>query len=886
MSIPIRISRKVTGLVLAFCALPFLFNLLGLDFASAKKPFDISVASQLSKSGVIDSMFYTLRGSFTHTILEWSAFCIAFMTAVLSFTHFKIRRDLVTPIIGVSLLAAGCMDAFHTLAANRLIEATADNKNLIPFTWAICRLFNVLILMAGVTILMVKGKDETRPQLIIWVSLVFGLMAYAIIHFCATHANLPQTMYPDALITRPWDVSPLILYVLAGVWLFPKFYRIYPSYFSLSLLISTIPHITTQLHMAFGSTSLFDNHFNIAHFLKIIAYVVPFLGLMAEYIKTYRDEQEAEKRITAILNSTREAIIVIDVKGSIMVFNKFAEQLFGYSQNDVMGKNVNMLMPNPYAAEHNGYLEGYLSTGVKKIIGMTRELKGLKKNGSVFPMELGISEMRLAGEISFVGNIKDISESKEAERNLLAAKEEAEKANLAKSLFLANMSHEIRTPLNAILGFSQILLRNKALDQETRESIKTIDNSGKNLFTMINEILDISKIEAGKMELNLYDFSLNESLANISSLFKLRTRQKKLGWHLDLPDKEHLVHGDETRIKQILINLIGNAVKFTQSGEVTLNVTPLDNDIFLFDIIDTGQGIPLEAQESIFEPFSQEEAGAKMGGTGLGLTITKKQLALMGSDLKLESKVQIGSRFYFELHLPPAKDEKIPSTEILGKVLHMTEGSHCKILVVDDIKENRDVLSALLKDIGAQVIEAEDGLQALDKTREHLPDLIFMDMRMPKMRGEEAIEHILKEFGPDRFKIVSITASAFDRHKDFYLKIGCHDYISKPFREEDIFICLKNLLDIDYIYEKSGQPETGNINIEDLDFSSFNIPAELLDPLKKAAELYNITSLEKSLTDLGQASESYKPLTQHLKTLANQYDMEGILEVLNKTNGS
>ena len=177
MSISINISRKVVGFVLAFCALPFLFNLLGIDFASAKKPFDISVASQLTKSAVIDSMFYTLRGSFTHTILEWSAFCVAIMTAVLSFTHFKIRRDLVTPIIGVSLLAAGCMDAFHTLAADRLIEATADNKNLIPFTWAICRLFNVLILMVGVFILLIKGKDETRPQFILGVSLVFGLAA-------------------------------------------------------------------------------------------------------------------------------------------------------------------------------------------------------------------------------------------------------------------------------------------------------------------------------------------------------------------------------------------------------------------------------------------------------------------------------------------------------------------------------------------------------------------------------------------------------------------------------------------------------------------------------------------------------------------------------------
>jgi len=157
---------------------------------------------------------------------------------------------------------------------------------------------------------------------------------------------------------------------------------------------------------------------------------------------------------------------------------------------------------------------------------------------------------------------------------------------------------------------------------------------------------------------------------------------------------------------------------------------------------------------------------------------------------------------------------------------------------------------------------------------------------MPKMRGEEAVEHIIKEFGPDRFKIVSITASAFNRHKDYYLRLGCHEYISKPFREEDIFICLKHLLDIDYIYEELEQPEMGNIEISDLNLSSLEVPTELLDPLKKAAEFYNITSLEKSLTDIEQASENHKPLTKYLKTLASQYDMQGILEVLNKIKGS
>lgn len=465
---------------------------------------------------------------------------------------------------------------------------------------------------------------------------------------------------------------------------------------------------------------------------------------------------------------------------------------------------------------------------------------------------------------------------------LIETTELAEKANLSKSLFLANMSHEIRTPMNAILGFSQILLRDQTLSQKTRESIETIDTSGKNLLAMINEILDISKIEAGKMELILDDFRLNEDLEDISSLFALRTRQKKLKWNFHLPEKEYFVHGDETKLKQILINLIGNAVKFTQTGEVTFKLTPLENNSFLFEVIDTGPGIPGEAQKMIYEPFSQEEAGAKLGGTGLGLAITKKQLALMGSELKLESKIGLGSRFYFELHLPPAISEDSRSARIQGKVIGLAKGFHCKALVVDDVQENRDVLSTLLKEIGVEVIEAKDGQEGLDHTREHLPDIIFMDMRMPVMSGEEAVGHTIKEFGPNRFKFVSITASAFDRHRDYYLEFGCHDYISKPFKEEEIFSCLKNLLGIDYIYAVQETEETKENKTEDLDLSSIKLPAELQNSLKQAAGLYSITSLERAIADLEQADKNYGPLAEHLKTLSGQYDMEGVIEVLEK----
>ncbi|MBP0024966.1 MAG: hypothetical protein J7545_02865 [Roseofilum sp. SBFL] len=276
---------------------------MGLDFGTYPPELDLEAAANLSSNQLIDTLHHTLSGSFTHTILEWSAFCAALFTVVLAFAHFKIHQDVTTPVLGITLFFAGVMDAFHTLAADRLIPAVADNHNLIPFTWAICRLFNVLIALAGVSLLLLPNAQrwQRKFHIVIAISFIFGLIAYQIIYLCATSNTLPETMYPGTLFTRPWDLIPLILFLLGGFWIYPQFYHKYPSLFSHALIISTIPNVATQLHMAFGSTALFDNHFNIAHFLKIIAYLVPLTGLILDYIHTYDQLEENNQILNSIM---------------------------------------------------------------------------------------------------------------------------------------------------------------------------------------------------------------------------------------------------------------------------------------------------------------------------------------------------------------------------------------------------------------------------------------------------------------------------------------------------------------------------------------------------------------------------------------------------------
>ncbi len=293
-----KLPKVLIWLVCLICLLPFVLNLLGMDFASPRPP-DLKLIQQAVPTEAKEMMFHTLAGSFVHTILEWSAFCAAIFTVILSFAHLKIKADVTTPILGVTLFCAGMMDAFHTLAADRLIEAVADNRNLIPFTWALCRLANALLTMIGISIFMLSKSKKISGSFgfVTLISFGFGLLSYTVINICATSEILPQTQFPESIITRPWDVLPLILFGISGIFIYPAFYKKYPSLFSHGLIISVIPNIATQMHMAFGSSALFDNHFNIAHFLKIIAYLVPLAGLILDYIYTHHLLEATNKDI-------------------------------------------------------------------------------------------------------------------------------------------------------------------------------------------------------------------------------------------------------------------------------------------------------------------------------------------------------------------------------------------------------------------------------------------------------------------------------------------------------------------------------------------------------------------------------------------------------------
>ena len=387
-----------------------------------------------------------------------------------------------------------------------------------------------------------------------------------------------------------------------------------------------------------------------------------------------------------------------------------------------------------------------------------------------------------------------------------ATKEEADVANKAKSDFLSHMTHEIRTPLNAILGYAQILQINDSLNSRQREAVNTIETSGNHLLEIINRILDITKIEAGLNELKLKDFNLTSVIGGLSVMFRERCEAKQLKFILEELDTEPVyVNGDEGKLRQILVNLLGNAIKFTERGKVVLKIERTEGHKYIFKVRDTGPGISSEDKVKIFQSFMQAEAGLHYGGTGLGLTITKELVELMGGKLLVESELGEGSCFTISLELPPAKKTVPPRSERNRKAIRLSDQHSVKALIVEDIKENRQLLSDILRTAGIETQEAENGKEALERLDEFEPQIIFMDRKMPVMNGDAAVKAILNKYGPDQFKLVAITASAFDHQRENSKTLGYDDYIMKPFRIAQIHHCIERLLDVEFEYDDETQ---------------------------------------------------------------------------------
>lgn len=479
-------------------------------------------------------------------------------------------------------------------------------------------------------------------------------------------------------------------------------------------------------------------------------------------------------------------------------------------------------------------------------------------------------------------------ELEKSRQQLQVKAKEAEAANRAKSLFLANMSHELRTPLNAILGFSQLLARdNAAVSATQKEFIGIINRSGEHLLNLINDILEMSKIEAGKTTLNLETFDLHHLLQTVREMFQARATAKQLWFKFILaPDLPQYIIGDSRKLRQILINLLSNAVKFTQTGGVTLSafICPLETQKsnlqakLCFEVSDTGKGIASEELEQLFNPFVQTVSGIQSEeGTGLGLAITRQFVELMNGQIQVKSSLNRGSTFRFDVRVQPVEP---PEEEIAPhrQVKYLAPGqTQYRIAVVDDKQTNRQALAKLLHSVGFEVRTASNGAEAVALWQEWQPHFIWMDMRMPIMNGYEATKQIRQANGKNVI-IVSLTASAFEEQKDRVLQAGCDDFVAKPFSERVIFDKLARYLGVKYIYKSNDTGETRSKTIEkavDLDEIRL-LPPKLLTELHHAAiavDAEQITELIESIP------ATHRHLARAIAEMTRNYDFDGIISL-------
>ncbi|WP_299729706.1 PAS domain-containing hybrid sensor histidine kinase/response regulator [uncultured Endozoicomonas sp.] len=530
-------------------------------------------------------------------------------------------------------------------------------------------------------------------------------------------------------------------------------------------------------------------------------------GLGSDVTNRVKDAE----RFRLLVAGSPDAIVITDDKGVIQLINRQVVSLFRYDDEDIVGLPLSVLI-DPESRDQLVLLDR-LEVNSPETHCLNEVLsRGYNRHGFSFPIEISSNVlMTLDGAIISIV-FRDITEREAIQNELLRAKETAEKASSAKSLFLSHISHELRTPLNGVLGYAQILLIDSGIPDHCRESLGCLESCGLHLLTMINDILDITKIESGTVKTDAVPFNLKQTievvLANVRELAYAKVLEVKVTVNEYVPDE---IVADNIKLRQILINLVGNAVKFSSEGIIYLNLSVVSGRL-LFEVIDSGPGIALEEVSRLFQPFTQLNQGTDSGGVGLGLSICHRLVKAMGGELQVDSVLGEGSNFYFSIPCQTCEGKEVSALSLnidhsVGITSHSISATKGKILVVDDSQTNRNMLVKALESRSYSVDAAADGVKALELFHANRYEVILMDLRMPVMDGFEAARSILAVSGQKTVNIIAVSASVTDSTQMKITEYGFASFISKPIRFDQLFEILEHYMGSDQTNELSMQVE-------------------------------------------------------------------------------
>ena len=617
---------------------------------------------------------------------------------------------------------------------------------------------------------------------------------------------------------------------------------------------------------------------------------------ITDHCQTIENLTLSLKTNRAILETAVNPIIVTDSRGIIQSFNPAATKLFGYAQDEAIGRNVNMLMPEPVRSLHDWYLDRLRDSADSIVGGYGREVVGLRKDGSTIPVHLSLGTMATTSERMFVAVVTDLTERRYVEAELRKARARAEVAAQSMSAFLANMSHEIRTPMNGIIGFAEILSQDRGLSERAAGHVRVIHGASIALLTIINDILDLSKLESGQFEMEAVSFNLPETLKEAMRLLENTAATKNLGFTLECASNlPVVVTGDPMRLRQVVVNLVSNAVKFTKAGSVTVSAQVAEqSDMIWFSVADTGIGMSADQMARVFEPFTQADASTsrRFGGTGLGTTIAKQIVRLMDGDIGVESELGRGSVFHFTARLPEAsvgERHAAGAGDNVGE--RYVSPRMFRVLMAEDVESNAAPMMLRLTDQGHKVDWVKSGIDCVSAFRQGEHDLILMDVLMPGLDGIETAREIrrlerLGERPMPRIPIVALTASAMRDCGDRCLSAGMDAFLRKPVDFNSLLAAMERIVPEGPAHHDLQTSELDRRSKHELKPFDRKVVVSLLGDIPGALEQLTPDAVEPILARLAD----YLPVTElsSMRKCLDDFDFDAAnleLEVLSASLG-